>query len=128
MADDLPMPEPKYAPRPLAPGWTWADDASEEPPKPSLKASRPPVPAWMWILFGFVWSPLAVLIFSPEVDGVVSAVWGLLLGLPMLGGLALASSWYDGLLVRAFLAIVIALAGTAVVVGPILLYLSLGGL
>jgi hypothetical protein len=103
MADDLPIPEPKHAP-------------------------RPPVPAWMWILFGFVWSPLAVLIFSPEVDGVVSAVWGLLLGLPMLAGLALASRWYDGLLVRGFLAIVIALAGTAAVLGPILLYLSLGGI
>ena len=72
-------------------------------PPPRTPGVRPRVPGWMWALFGLGLVPVGVLICvvltHPPANqlgavSLVGAVGGLLLGLPMLGGLALAARFF----------------------------------
>ena len=71
---------------------------------PQVPGPRLPVPGWMWATFGLGLIPVGAVIgmavARPPVDqlattGLVGAVCGLFLGLPMLGGLALAARFFQ---------------------------------
>lgn len=109
MPDDPPIPAPEELPKPA--------------PK---KAPRPPAPGWMWAVFGLGWVPVGALIcglsvashpdqLAPAVS--FGAVAGLVLGIPMIGGLALANRFFDDSAARFIGGIVFAVAITALVGG-----------
>ncbi len=67
----------------------------EDSPIPAPKKTRrPPAPGWLWAAFGLVPVVVGALILSGAHLG-TRAVFGLILGAPMLGGLALSASFFD---------------------------------
>ena len=74
-------------------------------PPPLPPNVRPPVPGWLWLLFGLGMVPVGAVLClanfvgnsgSPAQLGLTGALAGLVCGLPLLGGLALASRFFGG--------------------------------
>ena len=79
----------------------------EEPSPPSTRQSpesRPPVPGWLWLLFAFGLVPVGTLLCAVASHGqpnqigqaaMIGFIGGLVLGVPMLCGLALAARYHS---------------------------------
>ncbi len=84
--------------------------APEEPPEPPPRPPSTPAPGWMWAIFGLGMVPVGAALFCALIgqsrpDQMAQAatfggIGGLILGLPMLGGLAIASRFYENWLTR----------------------------
>ena len=90
---------------------------SPPPPPLLLPGARPPVPGWMWAAFGTGLIPVCALIFMenvasyPDQLGAAAAngaICGAILGLPMLGGLALAGRFFKDTGARVAMGVVFA--------------------
>lgn len=97
-------------------------------PPPRSPGSRPPVPGWTWGLFGLGLVPVGVLIGVASVHpstnqfgtaALIGAMIGLILGLPMLGGLALAARFFHEIAARVMMGVVFALVITVGLAGVI---------
>ncbi len=112
--DDAPMPEDPPIPEP------------EALPKLPPKKRRPPVAGWLFAVFGLGMVPVGALIcvltlpsHPHEMGGAIllGALAGLVLGLPMLGGLAIAVHFFDDSPARFLFGVLFAVAITVVLAG-----------
>jgi hypothetical protein len=100
----------------------------DDPLIPAPKKSRPPVAGWLFAVFGLGMVPVGAFICAltlpshpREMGGAIllGGLGGLILGLPMLGGLAIAVHFFDDSPMRFLFGILFSVAIIAVLAGGV---------